>query len=107
MISEFENYVKLNKKIPPEILTSISAIDDPGRLADTIAAHAEAPVASQFATKDAEQTKRLNDMLDEVRKGDQPADARDEQHEYQAVEDQVAPAKTQAGEGEAGLRRCP
>ncbi len=32
-------YVKLNKKIPPEILTSISSIDDPGRLVDTIAAH--------------------------------------------------------------------
>jgi ATP-dependent Lon protease len=35
----FDNYVKLNKKIPPEILTSIAGIDDPGRLADTIAAH--------------------------------------------------------------------
>ncbi|MDZ7590993.1 MAG: endopeptidase La [Rubrivivax sp.] len=36
---QFDQYVKLNKKIPPEILTSISGIDDPGRLADTIAAH--------------------------------------------------------------------
>lgn len=36
---QFDHYVKLNKKIPPEILTSISSIDDPGRLADTIAAH--------------------------------------------------------------------
>jgi ATP-dependent Lon protease len=36
---QFDQYVKLNKKIPPEILTSISSIDDPGRLADTIAAH--------------------------------------------------------------------
>jgi ATP-dependent Lon protease len=35
----FENYVKLNKKIPPEMLMSVSAIDDPSRLADTIAAH--------------------------------------------------------------------
>ena len=35
----FDQYVKLNKKIPPEILTSIAGIDDPGRLADTIAAH--------------------------------------------------------------------
>jgi ATP-dependent Lon protease len=35
----FDQYVKLNKKIPPEILSSISGIDDPGRLADTIAAH--------------------------------------------------------------------
>ncbi|MFN9767085.1 MAG: endopeptidase La [Pseudomonadota bacterium] len=35
----FDQYVKLNKKIPPEILTSISGIDEAGRLADTIAAH--------------------------------------------------------------------
>jgi len=35
----FDQYVKLNKKIPPEILTSLSGIDDPSRLADTIAAH--------------------------------------------------------------------
>ena len=39
IVGQFEQYVKLNKKIPPEILTSLSGIDDPGRLADTIAAH--------------------------------------------------------------------
>ena len=39
VVGQFDQYVKLNKKIPPEILTSISSIDDPGRLADTIAAH--------------------------------------------------------------------
>ena len=39
LISQFDQYVKLNKKIPPEILTSISGIEDAGRLADTIAAH--------------------------------------------------------------------
>ncbi len=36
---QFDQYVKLNKKIPPEILTSIAGLDDAGRLADTIAAH--------------------------------------------------------------------
>ncbi len=35
----FEQYVKLNKKIPPEVLTSLAGIDDPTRLVDTIAAH--------------------------------------------------------------------
>ena len=35
----FESYVKLNKRIPPEILTSVASIEDPSRLADTIAAH--------------------------------------------------------------------
>ena len=39
VMQQFDQYVKLNKKIPPEILTSISSIDDAGRLADTIAAH--------------------------------------------------------------------
>jgi ATP-dependent Lon protease len=39
VMQQFDQYVKLNKKIPPEILTSIASIDDPGRLADTIAAH--------------------------------------------------------------------
>ncbi|CAH0445710.1 Lon protease [Ralstonia syzygii subsp. syzygii] len=39
IVSQFDQYVKLNKKIPPEILTSLSGIDEPGRLADTIAAH--------------------------------------------------------------------
>ncbi len=37
--STFEAYVKLNKRIPPEMLQSVAAIDDPGRLADTIVAH--------------------------------------------------------------------
>jgi ATP-dependent Lon protease len=39
VVSQFENYVKLNKKVPPEILTSLASIDQPGRLADTVAAH--------------------------------------------------------------------
>lgn len=39
VFAQFDQYVKLNKKIPPEILTSLATIDDAGRLADTIAAH--------------------------------------------------------------------
>lgn len=39
IIAQFEQYVKLNKKVPPEILTSLSGIDAAGRLADTVAAH--------------------------------------------------------------------
>lgn len=39
VISQFDQYVKLNKKIPAEILSSVNSIDDAGRLADTIAAH--------------------------------------------------------------------
>src|SRR3990167_1610449 len=39
VLNEFDQYVKLNMKIPPEILTSLAGIDDRGRLADTVAAH--------------------------------------------------------------------
>jgi len=39
VFSQFDQYVKLNKKIPPEILTSLTAITEPGRLADSIAAN--------------------------------------------------------------------
>ncbi|MGE4531865.1 MAG: LON peptidase substrate-binding domain-containing protein, partial [Acidithiobacillus sp.] len=37
--AQFESYVKLNKKIPPEILSTLASMDDPARLADTVAAH--------------------------------------------------------------------
>ena len=39
VLAQFEQYVKLNKKLPQEILTSLSGIDEPGRLADTVSAH--------------------------------------------------------------------
>ncbi|MDP5190240.1 LON peptidase substrate-binding domain-containing protein, partial [Rheinheimera baltica] len=38
-INQFEGYIKLNKKIPPEVLTALTGIDEPARLADTMAAH--------------------------------------------------------------------
>ena len=52
VMQQFDQYVKLNKKIPPEILTSISSIDDPGRLADTIAAHLPLKLESKQAVLD-------------------------------------------------------
>jgi ATP-dependent Lon protease len=39
VITQFEKYVKLNKKIPPEVLVSLNQIDDPSKLADTVASH--------------------------------------------------------------------
>ncbi|NRB70734.1 MAG: endopeptidase La [Xanthomonadales bacterium] len=39
LVGVFEQYVKLNRKIPPELLTTLAGIDDPSRLADTVAAH--------------------------------------------------------------------
>ncbi|MFM7026552.1 MAG: LON peptidase substrate-binding domain-containing protein, partial [Limnohabitans sp.] len=52
VMQQFDQYVKLNKKIPPEILTSISSIDDPGRLADTIAAHLPLKLENKQAVLD-------------------------------------------------------
>jgi len=52
VMQQFDQYVKLNKKIPPEILSSISSIDDPGRLADTIAAHLPLKLESKQAVLD-------------------------------------------------------
>ncbi len=48
-ISSFEQYVKLNNKIPPEVLTSLAGIDDPSRLADTMAAHMSLKVQDKQA----------------------------------------------------------
>ncbi len=39
VVSQFEQYIKLNRKIPPEVLVSINQIDEPGKLADTVASH--------------------------------------------------------------------
>lgn len=47
LVNLFEQYVKLNKKVPPEILSSLSSIDDPVRLADTIAAHLGLKIAEK------------------------------------------------------------
>jgi ATP-dependent Lon protease len=47
ILSQFEHYVKMNKKIPPEVLTSLAGIDDPSRLSDTVAAHMSIKVAEK------------------------------------------------------------
>ncbi|HEY4082602.1 MAG TPA: endopeptidase La [Burkholderiaceae bacterium] len=62
---QFDQYVKLNKKIPPEILTSIGGIDDAGRLADTIAAHLPLKLDAKQSVLDlSEVGKRLEKLLD-------------------------------------------
>jgi ATP-dependent Lon protease len=62
---QFDQYVKLNKKIPPEILTSIGGIDDPGRLADTIAAHLPLKLEAKQAVLDLFSVpKRLEKLLE-------------------------------------------
>src|SRR5499427_8178538 len=64
MISQFDQYVKLNKKIPPEILTSLAGIDEPGRLADTVAAHLPLKLDQKQAVLEMfEVKKRLEHLL--------------------------------------------
>ncbi|RKQ73251.1 endopeptidase La [Oceanibaculum indicum] len=46
-VTQFEQYIKLNKKIPPEVLVSINQIDDPSKLADTVASHLALKIADK------------------------------------------------------------
>ncbi len=67
VMQQFDHYVKLNKKIPPEILTSISSIDDPGRLADTIAAHLPLKLENKQAVLDLAGVKeRLENLFEQL-----------------------------------------
>ena len=67
VMQQFDQYVKLNKKIPQEILTSISSIDDPGRLADTIAAHLPLKLESKQAVLELSSVKdRLENLFEQI-----------------------------------------
>jgi ATP-dependent Lon protease len=67
VMQQFDQYVKLNKKIPPEILTSISSIDDPGRLADTIAAHLPLKLDNKQIVLDLDDVKlRLENLFEQI-----------------------------------------
>src|SRR5262245_63317049 len=64
VISQFEQYVKLNKKVPPEILTSLAGIEQPGRLADTVAAHMSLKLAEKQKVLEIQDVrKRLEHLL--------------------------------------------
>ncbi|CAA7620309.1 DNA-binding ATP-dependent protease La [Magnetospirillum sp. LM-5] len=47
VVGQFEQYIKLNKKIPPEVLVSVNQIEDPGKLADTVASHLSLKIAEK------------------------------------------------------------
>ena len=111
---QFDQYVKLNKKIPPEILTSIASIDEPGRLADTIAAHlplkleAKQSVLDLFAVD-----KRLEKLLEQLEhevdilqvekriRGRVKRQMEKSQREYY-LNEQVKAIQKELGEGEDG-----
>jgi ATP-dependent Lon protease len=64
VITQFEQYVKLNKKVPPEILTSLAGIEQPGRLGDTVAAHMSLKLAEKQKVLEIQDVrKRLEHLL--------------------------------------------
>uniref|UniRef100_UPI002FBF15F5 endopeptidase La n=1 Tax=Methylobacter marinus TaxID=34058 RepID=UPI002FBF15F5 len=67
VISSFDQYVKLNNKIPPEVLNSLAGIDDPSRLADTMAAHMTLKVnEKQAILETADIAKRLESLMTQM-----------------------------------------
>ena len=67
VMQQFDQYVKRNKKIPPEILTSIASIDDAGRLADTIAAHLPLKLENKQVVLDLSSVKeRLENLYEQL-----------------------------------------
>ena len=114
IVSQFDQYVKLNKKIPPEILTSLSGIDEPGRLADTIAAHL--PIKLEQKQKIIEMfnvTERLESLLSQLEgeidilqvekriRGRVKRQMEKSQREYY-LNEQVKAIQKELGEGEEG-----
>ncbi|MEH0687936.1 endopeptidase La [Vibrio cholerae] len=66
-INQFEGFIKLNKKIPPEVLTSLSGIDEAARLADTIAAHMPLKLAEkQSVLEILDVTERLEFLMGQM-----------------------------------------
>jgi len=63
VFSQFEQYVKLNKKIPPEILSSLNGINKPGRLADSIAANLSLKLSQKQTILEALDIKKRLDLL--------------------------------------------
>src|SRR5574343_1217077 len=111
---QFDQYVKLNKKIPPEILTSISGIDDAGRLADTIAAHLPLKLEAKQAVLDLfSVSQRLEKLLEQLEheidilqvekriRGRVKRQMEKSQREYY-LNEQVKAIQKELGEGEEG-----
>ena len=63
MVGQFEQYIKLNKKIAPEVLVSLNQIEEPSKLADTIAAHLNLKIAEK---QELLETARVNERLERV-----------------------------------------
>src|SRR5467141_137857 len=114
LLSAFDQYVKLNKKIPPEILTSLSGIDEAGRLADTVAAHLPLKLEQkQQVLEMSDVRQRLEHLLSQLEteidilqvekriRGRVKRQMEKSQHEYY-LNEQVKAIQKELGEGEDG-----
>jgi ATP-dependent Lon protease len=63
VVAQFEQYIKLNKKIPPEVLVSVNQIDDPAKLADTIASHLSLKISEKQGLLE---TPSVNERLEKI-----------------------------------------
>src|ERR1041385_507289 len=113
LLSAFDQYVKLNKKIPPEILTSLSGIDEAGRLADTVAAHLPLKLEQQQVLEMFDVKQRLEHLLSQLEteidilqvekriRGRVKRQMEKSQREYY-LNEQVKAIQKELGEGEDG-----
>ena len=114
ILAQFDQYVKLNKKVPPEILASLAGIDDAGRLADTIAAHLPIKIEQKqniLETNDV--SERLEKLLTQIEteldilqvekriRGRVKRQMEKSQREYY-LNEQVKAIQKELGEGEEG-----
>jgi ATP-dependent Lon protease len=114
ILAQFDQYVKLNKKIPPEILASLNGLDDAGRLADTIAAHLPIKIEQkQVILETSSVTERLEKLLTQIEteldilqvekriRGRVKRQMEKSQREYY-LNEQVKAIQKELGEGEDG-----
>jgi ATP-dependent Lon protease len=114
IVQQFDQYVKLNKKIPPEILASLTGIDDAGRLADTVAAHLPLKLEQkQVILEIVNVAKRLEHLLGQLEgeldilqvekriRGRVKRQMEKSQREYY-LNEQVKAIQKELGEGEEG-----
>ena len=114
ILAQFDQYVKLNKKVPPEILASLSGIDDVGRLADTIAAHLPIKIDQKQAILEIiDVAERLEKLLAQIEteldilqvekriRGRVKRQMEKSQREYY-LNEQVKAIQKELGEGEEG-----
>lgn len=63
VVTQFEQYIKLNKKIPPEVLVSVNQIEEPAKLADTVASHLSLKISEK---QELLETKLVGDRLERI-----------------------------------------